>query len=215
MAIWSKKLKNNFLVHFLALFAIAGLVYLIIYFFNLFDLHQEAEVHFFIFIATVAIALVAYYEFNRSHRLTSNEFLLFISNRWSSKEIIKARQILHEIFVGAYRDENGQTKTTFNAALFSVSETVLNMSRSTGIRGENFIYLLNLLDYLETLSYFYIKGDLDLLDIENTCGNNLIFFHESFKQFIEQRRSHDTKFYLNFEKLNIELVKKSLEASSK
>jgi len=186
------------------LVAIVGLGYLGIHFFHFLTTHDAEEVHFFIFIATAALVVIAYFEFNRSNKLTANEFLLFTSNRWNSKAIIKARQILHDIFIDAYRDEQGKSKCDLSIALNEVSKKTLLMSRS---KGKDFIYLLNLLDYLETLSYFYHRDDLSLTDIQNTCGNNLIFFYESFKAFIEQRRSHDKKYFINFVSLYHDLKK--------
>lgn len=183
------------------------LAYLAIHFFHFLRQSDNEEVHFFIFIATLFLAVIAYYEFSRSNKLIANEFLLFTSNRWNSTEIIRARQILHKIFIEAYRDKNGDAKCEFEAALSLVSEKILQMSRSKGKDGDNFIYLLNLLDYLETLSYFYYRGDLTLPDIQNTCGNNIIFFYNSFKYFIEKRQSHDKKFFINFTGLYHDLKK--------
>lgn len=184
------------------IFVICVLIsYLFIHLVHFLTGHDTEEVHYFIFLATLALALIAYYEFNRSNELTANKFLLFISNRWSSKEIIKARQILHEFFICSYRDDQGKPKCEYNVALFSVSEKVLQMSRMKGKEGENFIYLLNLLDYLETLSYFCDRKELDLHDVQNTCGNNIIFFYESFKLYIEQRQSHDKNFFTHFTSL--------------
>ena len=174
---------------------------------------EREEINFYVFLATAVIACIACYEFKRSHELTANEFLLFISNRWGAKEIIKARQILHELFVKSYRDKRGNAKCEYNRAICDVSELVLQMSRTSGMQGESFIYLLNLLDYLETLSYFFSRGDLEIADIRNICGNNAIFFFESFKLFIEQRQKHDKKYYSNFTYLYYELKKMQIKNS--
>lgn len=195
------------IIPFIVFIVCIFLAYVFIHIIHFLTGHDAEEVHFFIFLATLSLALIAYYEFNRSNELTSNEFLLFTSQRWNSKEIIKARQILHEIFVDAYRDKQGKAKCDFNSALFSISEKILQMSRAKGDEGKKFIYLLNLLDYLETLSYFFNRGDLKLKDVQNTCGNNAIFFYESFKLFIEQRQSHNKTFFINFTALYHDLKK--------
>lgn len=173
--------------------------YIFIYSLHFLGEKDAEEVHFFIFIATIVLAIIAYYEFNRSHKLTANEFLLFISNRWSSKEIIKARQVIHDIFINVYRTNDKKIK--YSEALNVVAEKILEMSRVTGGEGKKFIYLLNLLDYLETLSYFWNRGDLNLKDVQNTCGNNAVFFYQCFKLFIERRQAHDKKYYINFSAL--------------
>lgn len=58
-------------------------------------------------------------------KLTCNEFLLFISNGWRNKEIIKARQIFHEIFVKNYRNEKGESKPNYSEALFAIANYTL------------------------------------------------------------------------------------------
>lgn len=95
---------------------------------ELFNDHTEQEINYLIFLATIVLGIIAYQEFQRSHQLTCNEFLLFISDRWGSKEIIEARQVLHVLFVDAYRDENGKSKN-YNEALCTVSGKVLEMSK--------------------------------------------------------------------------------------
>lgn len=171
-------------------------IYALIHWFSFFSTHDAEEIHFSIFLATVALVLIAYYEFDKSNKLSANEFLLFISNKWNCREIIKARQIIHEIFINAYR--NNEKKVKFQEALSIVSDKILEMSKISGDEGKKFIYLLNLLDYLETLSYFWNRDDLNIKDVQNTCGNNAIFFYECFKSFIEKRQSHNEKYYINF-----------------
>ncbi len=188
----------------LGLIIIVFLAYLPIHLFHFLGKNDAEEVHFFIFAATVALGIIAYYEFNRSNKLTANEFLLFTSNRWSSKEIIKARQILHEIFIDIYRNEDGSRKCEFNVALYNISEITLRMSKS---RNKDFIYLLNLLDYLETLSYFYNRGELNLPDIQNTCGNNAVFIYDCFRLYIENRQTHDKRYFSNYTALYHDLKK--------
>lgn len=202
-----KRFKKSFFAPIFCLAVIAILGYAGIHFLHFLTQNDNEEIHYFIFIATVALAVIAYFEFSRSNELTSNEFLLFTSKKWNSEEIIKARQILHEIFIDAYRDKHGEKKCELSIALFHVSEKILQMSRKKDDDGKNFIYLLNLLDYIETLSYFYSKDELTLADIQNTCGNNIIFFYESFKLFIEKRQSHDKKFFINFVCLYYDLKK--------
>lgn len=198
---------NQKIIPFLIFVVCILVAYVFIHLIHFLTRYDTEEVHFFIFLATLGLALIAYYEFNRSNELTSNKFLLFTSQRWNSKEIILARQILHKIFINRYRDKQGKPKCKYNVALFKVSEEILRMSRANGKKGNDFIYLLNLLDYLETLSYFCKRGDLKLKDVQNTCGNNVVFFYETFKLFIEQRQSHDKTFFINFTALYHDLKK--------
>ena len=165
-----------FLKILLLLAVISAAIYYGLPYFEYLDKNKNEEFDYLIFIATIAIAIIAYQEFERSHRLTSNEFLLFTSNRWGNSEIIMARQIIHKLFVDAYRDKNGNTKCEYSVALISVAEKIIHMSKTANRKKESFIYLLNLLDYLEVVSYFYVRGDLKIEDVKNTCGNNAIFW---------------------------------------
>lgn len=117
------------------------------YVYFLFNKDNIEEIDFLIFIATAALAWIAWYEFNRSNILTGNEFLLFISNRWGSKEVIKARQIIQEFFVIYYRGDNSASKGEFSSSINEVSKNVIELSRKSKGDGERFIYLLNLLDF--------------------------------------------------------------------
>jgi hypothetical protein len=178
------------------------MMYLVVHFlYGLFVFKEEPEVSFLIFSATAALAWIAWYEFNRSNSLANNEFLLFISNRWGGSEILKARKIIHELFVSAYRTKNSKTKNDYDHSLVAISEAILEMRKENGEKGEQFAYLLNLIDYLEVLSYFHNRGNLGIDEIRNTSGNNVIFFYEIFKLYKEHRQRHDKSQFCNFDQL--------------
>lgn len=210
----NKDILVKIIIYIFLLFIICLVIPLLDFIFNS---HDEEEIHFLIFLATVALAIIAYNEFKRSHKLNSNEFLLFISNGWRSGEIIKARQILHEIFLKNYRNEKGESKSDYNQALFDMARDVLEISRKKDDKEKSFIYLLNLLDYLENMSYFYNRGDLDINDVQNTCGNNVIFFYEVFRLYIEQRQLYDklsfSNYSLLYHKLKSVSIKKTMDNS--
>ena len=111
MRIFTRKVNSNFIIFLIFLISIL-FVYLTVRYdlFFSFSSKEREEINFYVFLATAVIACIACYEFKRSHELTANEFLLFISNRWGTKEIIKARQILHGLFISSYRDKKGNTK---------------------------------------------------------------------------------------------------------
>lgn len=177
---------------------------------------NEVEVHFSIFIATIILAAIALIEFERSNKLDTNELLTFISNRWSSSEIIKARQIIHKIFVAKYRNDNEcNPSKNFDKAVINSAIEILEASRKGGIEGEEFIFLLNLLDHFESVSYLHIKNELSFDDIKNIYGNNMIFYYRIFENYIKQRQSHNPDDFLNFTRMyNIFTIDK-LESANK
>lgn len=184
--------------------AIIILVYGFIHLVHFLSENDAEEVHFFIFIATLALAIIAYYEFNKSHIYSKNEFLLFISNRWGSIEIVKARKIIHELFVTEYR----VNKLSFPDAQNAIGNKIYVMSQTGGSKGEDFVDLLNLLDFLETLGYFHSRGDLDLDDIFNIFGGNIKFLYPLFKQYIDKRRERLPNDYNNIISLHTNVMAK-------
>jgi hypothetical protein len=200
------------LIIFVLLFC--GIAFFLIYDFDFLNKSREVEVNWFVFTATALLAGVAYFEFNRANKLSSNEFLLFISNRWSSPEIIKARQIIHTLFVQNYRSPESSTLNDYNCSLCKTSKDILELSRKVGKDGSDFIYLLNLIDYLETISYFYERGDLDISDIQNTSGHNILFLYAVFQSYKDQRQKHDKTYFANIDKLYKDLKNSPLARNS-
>ncbi|RUR15187.1 hypothetical protein ELY21_14965 [Legionella sp. km535] len=180
---------------------LCGIAFFLTYDFDFLTKSRAEEINWFVFIATALLAGIAYFEFNRANKLSSNEFLLFISNRWGSAEVIKARQIIHAYFVKNYRNPESTTFSDYNCSLCQTSKNILELSRKDGEDGSNFIYLLNLIDYLETISYFYDRGDLELSDIQNTSGHNILFLYAIFQSYKEQRQKHDKTYFANIDKL--------------
>lgn len=163
---------------------------------------HDLEISFLIYVATAAIAIIAYIEFDRANQLNTNELLTFISNRWSSKEIIKARQIVHEIFINKYRFDNECNPAhDFDKAMVDSSLAVYEMSKKHGDEGKNFIYLLNLLDHFESVSYFHVSKQIDFDNIKNIYGNNMIFYYRILEKYIKQRQSHITQDFCNYTKM--------------
>lgn len=188
------------------LFIIIGLsAFFILCWKRLLEKNSIEEISYFIFFATAILAYIAYVEFQRANKLTNNEFLLFISNRWGSKEIIIARQIIHEFFVKNYRAEKSIVVNDYSGALHHTGRNVLELSRKSGDEGKEFIYLLNLIDFLETLSYFYSRKDLDIEDIQNICGHNFIFLCDVFRLYKERRQSREKFYFRNIDRLYIDL----------
>lgn len=170
---------------------------------------NEVEVHYSIFVATLALVFIAYKEFNRSNNVNINELLTFISNRWSSKEIIKARQIIHEIFVYKYRhDDACNPNKDFKLAMRTTSLEIYAMSKTLGKEGKKFVYLLNLLDHFENICYIYNSNKIDLDNIQNIYGNNIIFYYEALEKYIEQRQNRHSDDFKNFRSVYLTLKEK-------
>lgn len=141
-------------IHILILFLIFVSSFFIAHNFYILNKDGSDKINWFIFLATASLAALAYFEFNRANKLLSNEFLLFISDRWGSSEILKARQIIHSLFVKNYRNSKSKSFEDYQRSLSATSKNILELSKKEGKKdGDNFIYLLNLIDFMETLGY--------------------------------------------------------------
>lgn len=183
--------------------------FFIIYDFNFLKETRAEEIQWFVFLATALLAGIAYYEFSKANKLSNNEFLLYISNRWGSIEVINARQIIHEFFVNHYGTKDSPVFSDYPGSLHHTGKDILELSRKSGDDGKSFVYLLNLIDFLETISFFYSRGDLDLDDIQNTCGHNFIFLYKVFELYKQQRQRHDKTYFYNIDLLFEDLNKRS------
>lgn len=163
---------------------------------------NDLEISFLIYLATASLAAIAYVEFHRANQLNTNEILTFVSNRWSSPEIIQARQIIHDIFVSRYRyDKKKNPNGDFKIAIRNTSLDVYEMSKKRGTNGKDFVYILNLLDHFESISYISSTNQIDLEDIKNIYGNNMIFYYEILERYIQQRQTRISKDFVNFSKI--------------
>ena len=188
---WLKKYNHRIVI------LIGLIVFFVLIYFKMLEKTHVEEVSYFIFFATALLAWIAYSEFQRSNMLSKNEFLLFISNRWGSKEVILAREVIHDLFVKYYRDEESETKGDFKCSVCMVAKDLCAMSHKRISKDAHYIYVLNLLDFLEMVSYFNVRGDLEIDDVDNACGHNFIFYVEKKKKIILQRKNHRKSQYKN------------------
>lgn len=78
----------------------------------------------------------------------------------------------------------------------------LNKSKNSDEQ-RKFIYLLNLLDFMETIGHLHYKGLLPMNDIRDLCGFSVKFNYQIFEQYIDDRKKiHEVpELYKDFENL--------------
>ncbi len=113
------------------------------------------------------------------------DFLMRIDDRYASEPILKARQIIQRL----YRESNnlypGAPESVHRSHIaIRINEISTDINAS-----DDYIYLLNLLDFLETISYFAKRGDILETDLENLMGPSMDFFFTIFTPRIEHRRN--------------------------
>ncbi|HHT9753514.1 TPA: DUF4760 domain-containing protein, partial [Legionella pneumophila] len=156
-------------------------------------------------IISVLLLFVAYIQSQAALAQSKTNYLLRIDERWSSAEIIKAREVIHEFYLSA---KEANSKLTQNDLNYVIGQQILAISK-INIPKEisKFISLLNFLDFLETIGYMYYNGSLEIKDIQELSGNSIMYFYKIFEPYILYRREKDCMFYKMFEKLYLDLCK--------
>ncbi len=100
--------------------------------------------------------LLAYIKTREAIKQSRTNYLLRIDERWSSPEIIKAREVIHELYLSAkelnpnLKDDNEQIKPIIALGIMELHDN----KRET----QKFVSLLNFLDFLKRLVIFIHKN---------------------------------------------------------
>lgn len=154
-----------------------------------------------IIVLTILLIAVAWLQLGELNKTSKADFLLRIDDRYSSPEIIKARVLIQELY----------RKTTTAGQPYIEDEVTKKIAEEIKIIGkesskescEKFIYLLNLLDFLETIAYFSNKGFISVKEINELLGNTIFFNYKIFKSWISYRREkyQNNSYYCELETL--------------
>jgi hypothetical protein len=147
-------------------------------------------------ILTFSLVCVAWFQLALIRKQAKADFLLRIDNRYGSKSIIKARSIIHRIYI---HQEQSTCKHIQDKVL---SEKIVELYWDKESY-EDFICLLNFLDFLETIAYFSNNDHVDLDEIEKLLGGSLIYFYKIFTPLINflRVRYEDNDYFNQIETL--------------
>lgn len=173
------------------------------------QLHAAIEIFL-----SYALVVVAWVQLSGLQRLEKSKFLLQIVDQYGSEQLIKARSIIHEIYLDSEAKCIKQTK----GAEDSIDQKLIRDEMGQRIVALSMInnepdrtkytYLLSMMDFLETLSYMANEEEIKSEVLSDTLGNSLEFYYEIFYENILKRRSKYNKatYYVEFEKLYNRLV---------
>jgi hypothetical protein len=150
-------------------------------------------------ILTAILVVVAWVQLESLKKTARADFLMRLDDRYGSEPIIKARQIIQRLYRESNNTNPGAPEITHRYFIGNrINEISEDISRS-----EDYVYLLNLLDFLESISFFANRNDITSDDIRDLMGLSLDFFYTIFKPRIEARRNKykDKSVYSEFEKL--------------
>lgn len=170
-------------------------------------LNDEFTFLYYVLITTITaiIALFSYKQFQHFNNNLKAEYLLKVDERWGSMEIIKARSIIHHLYLDSKRKLHITSEPDSDALLRSeIGNELIRLAESTaGNDPEEFLYVLNFLDFMETTGYLHTKGQLSQKDLIELFGDSVRFNYEALKPYIEYRREmhHNRSFSKEFERL--------------
>lgn len=161
---------------------------------NILRIHAAA-----IIILTIVLICVGWLQLGQLNQTSKAEFLLQITNRYGSSEIIKAREIIQRL----YREACPPNEKVAREIYFQRIADSIDQIRNDINKSDDFSHLLNLLDFLEILGYFTRKKYITVKDVDELIGNSLVFYFNIFKQWIYyRRRTYDNdSYYCEFQTL--------------
>lgn len=168
-------------------------------------------------ILTFVLACIAWIQFSNVNESLNRKILLQIDQRWHSKEIIKARRVIHKIFLEKSKEveEIEDKKHKEEMLRRSMGEEIIRLSEDEDSRKiKDFIYLLNFLDFMESIGYFYSQKYLDIVQINEFFGTSLKFNYDIFKPYIKRRRINhrENDLHREFENLHSDLKRQGTKS---
>jgi hypothetical protein len=167
---------------------------------NINNLHHIESLHdASLIVLTFIIACIAAYQLSGIIETGQASFLLEIDKRYSDPSIIRARNIIHV----TYR-KSVETHPKYSEDEHSryIGEEINNLGSKNDKDGcEEYVYLLNFLDFLETLSLFVNRGHISINDVNDLMNQSMIYYFIIFEKRIRERRKkyNDDSFYREFE----------------
>lgn len=158
-------------------------------------------------IATFSVAYIAYYQIAKLRRTNESELLVNIDGRWNSPEFLKAKIILHGEYFEVCKKYNLSeeelkilTRPEEEKYRIEVGQKIIDMSVDK-LRKREFMFLLNFLDFLETIGHLYVEKLISRQKLKALFGESLDFYYQLFEKYIEHRQTNYPNIYKAFQKL--------------
>lgn len=146
-------------------------------------------------ILSLLLVATAYIQIKKLNTITKADFLLRVDDRYGSPNIVKARTIIHKIYVTTNSENLCRDKH-----ILKIAEEVkqLGISKNTSDI-ENFVLLLNFLDFLETIAFLAEENHINYEEISALSGDSIIFYYRIFKPWIDcHRHKHNRYTYYEY-----------------
>ncbi len=180
----------------------------------------NAIYYYLLSVGTLFLGLIAYIQLSNINESLEIDYLLKINQQLRRKEIIKARTIIHELYLMAQNELQAQGINIQNKEWKSKLHKKIGYKikkLSTSNEKQKFLYLLNFLDFMETVGYLYTNNHLTLDNLDKLFGASLIFNFKIYKSYIlhRQRKHKIGDFYKEFKKLYYDLKERNRKRNRK
>ncbi|MBM3469025.1 MAG: hypothetical protein FJX71_06315 [Alphaproteobacteria bacterium] len=163
--------------------------------------------------AAASVAFIAWIKLTKVNDQNETDILLSIDKRWGNHESIKARMVIHKL----YRDINERYKNCIENLPKEEKDTfiqaqlgyeIAHLSKEITLT-DDFIYLLNFLDFMESIAFLVKEDRVTPERLNALCGESLMFNYKIFKPYMDEKRDRhgDKSFYVNFDYLYKKLSK--------
>lgn len=153
-----------------------------------------------VIILTAFLVCIAWSQLAGIKKVGEADFLFRIEERFGSEPIIKARSIIQRL----YRESNNLNPGAKEKIhRLHIAKRIDEISKDA-LSYKEYTYLLNLLDFLETISYYANENKMITIDdIKNLMGPSMEFFFSIFLIRIRDRRNkyQNKKYYCEFHKI--------------
>ena len=145
---------------------------------------------FFLILITAIIARIAHTQLKAMNdasqgmgETSKTDLLLRIDRRYCSEENVKAKAIIHQLYAKEKKahEEKGKPER-----IKDVSEKIMAMRLETDEKStKDFAYLVNFVDFLETVAYFCNKDFIDSCDVKSLTGESIEYYYKIFEKWIK------------------------------
>lgn len=132
---------------------------------------------------TTVLIMVAWTQLVGIKKIGQADFLLRLDTRSGSSTIIKAKCIFHKIYL-----ETKSPDICKDVHIKKIQEKLKDLGLNKESAKE-FTYLLNFLDYLETVAYFANNKHVSHSEVNNLLGGTIEYYYKVFSAWIHYRRN--------------------------
>lgn len=189
--------------------------------FNKTTYDEYTAIYYVLSVGTFLIGLIAYIQLRNLIITLEVDYLLKIDKHLRSSEIIKTRIIIHDLYLKSQNELikqgiNEKHKEWESKLHKQIGNKIKELSISEDDK-DKFIYLLNFLDFMETVGYLYTNKHITLNKLDKLFGASLIFNFRIFEPYIlhRQKKHKIGDFYKEFKQLYLDLKKQNKETRKK